>query len=534
MVLAVAAFSLLSSASALALPSTQLFKHVSAENVSSAQLNDEVKEAVQSSALEPDSLLPRSVEQILSSLPPSYSYLKYPVKAAGPWVISGYRPLPDKSFHVGEVTMKSILGRKYATNGDIPELAEVDSVAAPAMLIPPAVTAENEDVALEEASEEDVLTGEDIIVMDSVVLDSDESADLPPIARGEYMPGWLREALVNDRLQDDAMYRIMMADPSSIEYARWDLPEPPRLPEEDPTFLGFLRRLQIPEVDLSKAVMGEDNIGRRNWLHTFNTGLQFSQAYFSRNWYQGGTNHISLLFNFLWDVSLNQVFHPNLMLQSVVSYKLGVSTNPKGSLHKYQISADAFQWNFKTGLRAFTKWFYSFNAQFKTQMLENYAADSEVRTASFLSPGEFNAGLGMTFNHENEKKTFKFSLSISPLSYNLKTCIDPQIDRTQFKITPPARTVNEIGSNLEATYEWQIISNITWRSRLFAFSDYRSLLGDWENTLDFAINQFLSTQFYFHLRYDSSTPNTFNTGWGKWQFKEFLSFGLSYTFNTKP
>lgn len=507
--------------------STPRFHHV--ENVNNLPEKKEVasSKSEETGVGEPvDSLLPRSVNQILESLPASYPYMNYALKASGPWVISGYRPLPARTVTLPQGDMKSVLGRRYTTFASAEDAYAVDSLGMVQSIVASGVA--------EELGEEtpDFLDAD--YEEETVLMGDDEFIEIPPIARGEYLPAWLREAMINDRIQDDAMYRIMVNNPYTIEYAYCDLPEPPRLPEEDPTFLGVLRRMNIPEVDLSKAVIVEESLGRRNWLHAFNTGLQFSQAYFSRNWYQGGSNHLSLLFNFLWDVSLNQVFHPNLMLQSVVSYKLGLSTTPKGSLHKYQISADIFQWNFKAGVKAYDKWFYSFNSLFKTQMLVNYPSDSDVRSASFLSPGEFNMGLGMTYNHANEKNTFKLSLSISPLSYNLKTCIDDLIDRTQFKITPPARTVNEIGSNVELTYEWHLLSNIQWRSRLFVFSDYKSLLGDWENTFDFAINQFLSTQFFFHLRYDSSTPTTIGTGWGKWQFKEFLSFGLSYTFNTIP
>lgn len=480
-----------------------------------------------------DSLLPRSVGQILASLPASYPYNRYALRAAGPWVISGYRPLPARTLRLEPATLKSILGRS-ATTHDL--MMPVYEEIADSLVIVPDNQASNGLYLGEEEDEVSVIPERKVVgyEMQYSYLSDDDIALLPPVVKGEYLPSWLREAMNDERIQDDGMYRVMMLNPYTIEYARWDLPEPPRLPDDDPTFLGFLRKLNIPEIDPGKAVITEEKLGKVHWLHTFNTGLQFSQSYFSRNWYQGGTNHLALLFNFLWEVNLNQVFHPNLMLQSVLSYKLGLNTTPRGSMHKYQINTDIFQWNFKTGVRAFTNWFYSFNAQFKTQMFRNYPSDSEQRTASFLSPGELNMGLGMTFNHTNKKNTFKLSLSISPLSYNLKTCIDPDIDPTQFKITPPAKALNEIGSNIEGTYEWNILSNVTWRSRVFAFTDYSSLQGDWENTFDFAISRFLSTQFYFHLRYDSSTPNYYHTGWGKWQFKEFLSIGLSYTFSTKP
>ena len=45
----------------------------------------------------------------------------------------------------------------------------------------------------------------------------------------------------------------------------------------------------------------------------------------------------------------------------------------------------------------------------------------------------------------------------------------------------------------------------------------------------FSINKYLSTQIYAHLRFDDSA--TWNDSWQYWQFKEILSFGLTYRFS---
>lgn len=53
--------------------------------------------------------------------------------------------------------------------------------------------------------------------------------------------------------------------------------------------------------------------------------------------------------------------------------------------------------------------------------------------------------------------------------------------------------------------------------------------GDWEHTFNFSINKYLSTQFYAHLRFDNGAAK--NDSWKYWQFKEILSFGLTYRFS---
>lgn len=345
-------------------------------------------------------------------------------------------------------------------------------------------------------------------------------------------PDWLINFQNLARAQEDLLYSYMIDNPSAIEYAYWDLPTPPVLISDDPSFIAFLNKQEVPEIKTEGAVLPEVEIRKKYWLHTFNTALQFSQAFVSPNWYQGGNNYLALLFNFGWNVTLNQVYHPNILFQSDLTYKLALSSNPSGSYHKYTISEDLFQYNLNAGLKAFKNWYYSANLQFKTQLLNNYEQNSDVRTASFLSPGDLNIGIGMSYNHKNKLNTFDYTLSISPLSYNLKTCISDKVNHETYNIPLDKKTKSEIGSNVELNLNWKITANISYKTKVFMFTDYNYLLTDWQNTFSFDINKFLSTQLFIHLRYDGSAENDSN--WKKFMMREILSFGLSYTFSTKP
>lgn len=367
---------------------------------------------------------------------------------------------------------------------------------------------------------------------DSVSTDVIEREDLP-VAFGSATPTWLRRALDNYRFQEDFTYSQMIDDPSLIEYAYWELPTPPRLPEEDYSFLGYLRRLDLPKAPKTNRLDVKSTGERINWLHIFNIGLQLSQAYVSDNWYQGGTSYLAFLGNFMWDVQLNSVYHPNMIFQSTLSYKLAINSTPDDQYHNYSVSQDLFQYNLKAGYKAVHNWYYSLTTQFKTQLLHSYPSNSEVRKASFLSPGELNIGLGMTYSKENSAKTLKLSASIAPISYNLKTCIDKQIDVSEFGIKPNHKVLNEIGSNAEINFYARMWTNASYTTRLFLFTDYKAFQGDWENTFNFQFSRFFSTQIYAHLRYDTSIDSSISKGWKKLMLKEILSFGLSYTFSTK-
>lgn len=344
---------------------------------------------------------------------------------------------------------------------------------------------------------------------------------------------WLINLIKKQRAQGDMHYLYMIENPEKIEYAIWDLPNPPVLFNEEMTYARFLKNQEIPEVLATDPGLITIEVPKKYWLHKFNTGLQFSQAFISPNWYQGGNDYLSLLFNFNWNVELNQAFHPNLLFQSALQYKLALSSTPKGSIRKYQISDDAFQYNLNAGLKAVGNWYYSFNLLFKTQLFNNYEENSWQRTASFLSPGDLNAGIGMSYSRTNKLKTFQYTLTISPLSYNLKTCIASNdiLPHAQFNIDPNKKVKNEIGSNAEFNMSWSLTTNISYKTRLFLFSDYHYFLSDWQNTFSFDINRFLSTQLFLHLRWDTSAES--NATWKKFMMREILSFGLTYTFATK-
>ena len=388
----------------------------------------------------------------------------------------------------------------------------------------------------EEIDPAELEEGDDVLILD--VPDSIKSphvtADPDLLRSAAGLSARTKAVIESFAITDDILYLYMMRHPERIQYTYRQLPPPPSLPEDDRSFAHYLRELVLPGVNAGEAVIPDVEPRRIYWLHTVNSALQFSQAFISPNWYQGGNNHLALLFNFGWDVNLNTVYKPDLMFNSALSYKLAINSNTGDALHKYSIAQDLFQYNLKMGVKAFRKWFYSFTMQFKTQFFNAYPTDSDVRTASFLSPADLNVGLGMTYNTEGRNGTLKFSVSIAPISYNLKTCISDAVDHLQFNIPQNARTRSEYGSNAELNLLWDITPNIQWKSRLFLFSDYHYFQADWENTFNFSINRFLSTQLYVHPRFDSSAASASSGGWHHWMLKEILSFGLSYTFSTKP
>lgn len=344
---------------------------------------------------------------------------------------------------------------------------------------------------------------------------------------------WLTSAIATNTRMRDMQQRYMIAHPDRVRYnAAWLPKAPGKLRQDIDPRKEKVSTREIRVTD-EAAYLHPQTYNRINWIHTFEGSLQFSQAYISPNWYQGGTNNLNLIGAIRWAVELNQAFHPKLLFNFDIRYKVGVNNAPDDSLHKYNISEDLLQINTTFGYKALRRWYYSVNAMFKTQLLNSYKKNSHEMAASFLSPGELNIGVGMTYNYVSPRKSFTVDVSLSPLSYNLKTCVSDRVPHSPVGIADDARSVSEIGSNAEMRLKWRLSYNISLNSRLFAFTDYGYAQADLEATLQFDINRFLTTQLYAHARYDTRTVRPEGSTWHKLQLKEILSLGFSYRFSTK-
>ena len=232
-----------------------------------------------------------------------------------------------------------------------------------------------------------------------------------------------------------------------------------------------------------------------------------------------------------WEFNLNQTKHPNWLFNNMMQYKLGITTAHADTLRNYNINEDNFLFTSQLGYKAIKNWYYSAMLQFKTQFFNNYKSNSRDMTAAFLSPGELNLGLGMTYNYKNADQSRTLTVAIAPLSYNMKMCRDTHhLNPVNFGIDAGHHTKHTFGSNVEVKWNWKITPSIFWSSRFYTFTNYQYVQGDWENTFDFAISRHLNTKIFTHLRYDKSHPR--DVDWKYWQFKEILSFGIVYRFAT--
>ena len=257
------------------------------------------------------------------------------------------------------------------------------------------------------------------------------------------------------------------------------------------------------------------------WKTSGETWLQFQQNYISGNWSQGGesTNTLSS------GLTLNANYNDQKKIQwdNKFEAKLGFTTAPSDTEHKYRTNSDMLRITSKLLLKAIKSWNYSFQVESKTQSLRSYQNNSTKYTSAFLAPLETKVGIGM--DYKKSLKNFNISVNIAPLSYRYVYVMEKFL-ASRYGIKNGHRSLQEYGSNTTINSSWQITKNIRWTSHIDAFTSYEKMIANWENTFDFAVSKYLSTKIFMHGRFDDGVRK--KDGYTYFQFKEYLQFGLSY------
>lgn len=319
-----------------------------------------------------------------------------------------------------------------------------------------------------------------------------------------------------------ALASAIIAHPEKIHYTPEKMPKAIHLER-------MKRRREPLMIKGPSAPKSFDIKGRpiklKHWISSLSNSLQISQIYVSENWYQGGTSNLNLIGSQVYSINYKD-YKDKILFENKVQWNLNISSAPDDTLRNYSISEDLFRIDSKFGYKAFGKIYYTTSIYFKTQFFNNYKKNTDTRTASFLSPGELSYNLGMSHNYTSKNSAFTSSASVSPFSYNMKTCIDEKIDPTKFGIEEGKKILHQFGSSFEANFKWEFMRNMYLTSRLYYFTSYKHVQFDFENSFNFILNRYFSTKIELKLRYDDSAEPNEN---GKFvQIKEMLSFGLFF------
>ena len=333
---------------------------------------------------------------------------------------------------------------------------------------------------------------------------------------------WLQNELQLDSLREQALTRTMAHNPCLIKYDGFNMPDAPKTKKIKYSVQNESLKVTDPQFEVKALQMGLPQADR--WTIRLSSTIQLSQNYVSDNWYQGGESNINILNIQSLSIKRNDPTN-RTEFETRIDVKASFYTTPSDTMRSFRVNDNLFQLTSKYGIRASNKWYYTGSLRFKTQLFNNYQANTNNLLTQFLSPAEANVSLGMDHKYQNKRKTFNWSILMAPLAYNLKYVRNiEEIDETKFGITEGKHSLHQIGSSLTNQFDWKVTNNIQWTSRLFFFSNYEKSQGDFENVFNFSVNRYFSTRISLHLRYDDDIKD----GEDLFQFKELLSFGLNF------
>lgn len=299
--------------------------------------------------------------------------------------------------------------------------------------------------------------------------------------------------------------------------------------------------LLVAGILMSIIVVAQDDADTA-WKINSDISLMFSQSSFT-NWAAGGENNITLngFFNFYAGYEKGKNKWENMLGLAYGQTKTGDQ--------KYRKSEDKIDFLSTYGYKAADKWYYSVNANFKSQFAAGYDYPFEgdsgrVKISDFLAPAYISVGPGM----EYRPKDF-FSLYLSPVTARWIIVNDQDLANAgSFGVKPAEYDENgnlvnlgemsrfELGAYFRMIFVKDIFKNVNLNTKLELFSNYledpQNVDVNWDTMIGLKVNDWLSASLGFQLIYDDNTPITDKDGktGPRTQFKELFSVGLSYRF----
>ena len=273
-----------------------------------------------------------------------------------------------------------------------------------------------------------------------------------------------------------------------------------------------------PQVDL---VVQKPNF----WTKKFDGSLQFLQNYVSDNWHKGGESNYSAVGAVTLELNYND--KDKLKFDNKLEAKLGFQTSPSDTVHKFKTNNDLLRLTSKLGVQAHKRWYYTLQVMAYTQFARGLKANDIEVYSDFMSPFNLNVGLGMDYKVEAFNKRLTGTINFSPLSYNFRY-VDRLALATSYGLEEGHHSLHDFGSQMTADLEWKIADQITWKSRLNAYTSYKRAEVEWENLFTLKVSRFISANLFIYPRFDDAGKRDDDMGY--FQFQEYSSLGLSYSF----
>ena len=259
------------------------------------------------------------------------------------------------------------------------------------------------------------------------------------------------------------------------------------------------------------------------WTFSGDYSLQFMQNYISPNWHTSGNSNYSMLGAVTLQYNYNN--KQRIKWDNKLELKLGLLSTEADTINKFKTTEDLIRYTTQLSLQAYKQWYYAAQLIASTQFAKGRKNNDPVIYSDFMSPFTLNVSLGMNYVVDIWNKKLTGNILLAPLSYYY-TYVDRLALATRFGVDEGKHSLHDIGSLINIGLVWKPADNIKWETRFYTFSNYSYVQLEWENTINFQFNRYISTKLSFYPRFDDHEERTTDT---YWQLKEFLSIGFAYS-----
>lgn len=293
-------------------------------------------------------------------------------------------------------------------------------------------------------------------------------------------------------------------------------------------------RMRTPVVIIDKVNMPQNVAGdmkttvvRPNyWTFNGKVALRFSQNYISGNWYQGGESNKTMLGEV--DLDLNYDDKNRITMTNHMDVDLGFATSKADTLHSFKTNTDRLKLESRFGYKLVKNLDIAARMTLETQMLPNYPVNSPDFVSKFIAPFDANFSIGLNF--KPKWKNFALDVYLAPLSaYNYKF-VRYGFLAGRYGIKEGRHHKEDFGTQVVVTVPtMKLFKIVDFWTRAEYYTNYARAFFHMETKFDIALTRYFSASLSMHARFDDSAPGLYDVDYGYWQFKEFMTLGLTYS-----
>ena len=339
-------------------------------------------------------------------------------------------------------------------------------------------------------------------------------------------------SLAISRVADDMLVRLYAEYPEKVRQADSRMNKAGTLRQDVEKSLKSDVSLaaKVKNVNLGPELDGDVVLVTRKpnfWKFKGSVSLQFTQNYVTDNWYQGGESNYSGLA--MANLHLNYDNKQRIQWENQLELQLGFQTNKSDAYHKVKATNNLIRLTSKFGYKAVSTLYYTGQLLTWTQLVPQYDNNSMNLRSEFLGPLYVNLSVGVDYKWNI--KRFSGNIYLAPVSYNLRYISNADL-WSKHGIPQGKHSLHDAGSSILINWKVDIWKNINWQSRMYFFTNYSYINYEWENTINFVINRYLSTKLFLYPRIDTSRDfsNGVEGRSKHFMFKEWLSLSLNYNF----